>query len=262
MIFGSAGHRVSAMRRERQEVLAFCRGLSGADWSTPSAAEGWSVHDVLAHLGASSRAIFTPAALSLLRSGDIERTNDDLLGARRDATSAAVLGEFETWSARVGTLAAGIERTPATRVPMPLGELGLFPTGLVLTGAFTFDMHTHLRHDICPALGRPAPATDAERTDVVLAWMLAVLGNSLRLGLVPTPERPVVLDLRGPGGGCWTVCPDGAVAVGSTASTVVTAPVTGFPDWGTRRSSWREHDVAVRGDDEAAARFLDTLRVV
>lgn len=256
------GHRVCALRRQREEVLRFCGALTAADWATPSAADSWTVHDVVAHLAANGRAIFTPAAIALLRTDDIERTNDELLERYRTMDSAAVLAEFATWSARVGALAGVLERTPVARAPMPLGELGLFPVGLVLTGAFTFDMQTHLHHDIATALGRPAPGSDAERTDVVLAWMLAVLSNQLRAAPEQAPDRPVVLELVGPGGGSWTVCPDGAIAPRSAAGTIVRAPVEGFGSWATRRSRWRDHDVTVTGDEEAATRFLDRIRVV
>jgi len=256
------GHRVSALRRERDEVLGFCRDLSPADWATPSAADGWRVQDVVAHLAASSRAIFTPAAVTLMTTADIERTNDDFVDRRRDAAPASVLAEFAAWSARVGRLAAVVERTPARRAPMPLGELGLFPTGLVLTGAFTFDLHTHLRHDLAPALGRTPPTSDAERVDVVLAWMLAVLESTLRRHPQHAPDEPVVLDLRGPGGGAWTVQPDGALAHGALARTRVSSAAVDFPSWATRRRPWRDHDVTVTGDEDVATRFLDALRVV
>ena len=35
-----------------------------------------------------------------------------------------------------------------------------------MLGALVFDHHTHLRHDMAPALGRPVPGTDANR----MAW--------------------------------------------------------------------------------------------
>ena len=59
---------------------------------------------------------------------------------------------------------------------MRLAELGRFRVGQLLY-AIVFDTHTHLRHDIAPALGRTVPATDAGRMAVVLEWMMAVLSN-------------------------------------------------------------------------------------
>jgi hypothetical protein len=48
-------------------------------WRTPSAAPGWRVQDVVAHLGSGCHSLFTPVSLKLLRSRDIERTNDAAL---------------------------------------------------------------------------------------------------------------------------------------------------------------------------------------
>ena len=67
---------VGALRRERSELLTLCRDLSDADWQRQSAAAGWRVQDVVAHMGSAYRALFGPAALELMRSNDIERTND------------------------------------------------------------------------------------------------------------------------------------------------------------------------------------------
>jgi hypothetical protein len=54
-----------------------------------------------------------------------------------------------------------------------------YPIGLMISGALVFDHHTHLRHDMAPALGRPVPATDADRMRAVLTWMTAVLSNQV-----------------------------------------------------------------------------------
>jgi uncharacterized damage-inducible protein DinB len=49
---------VGALRRERSELLTLCRHLSDADWQTQSAAAGWRVQDVVAHMGSAYRALF------------------------------------------------------------------------------------------------------------------------------------------------------------------------------------------------------------
>jgi uncharacterized protein (TIGR03083 family) len=86
---------VGALRRERSELLRFCADLSLADWQTPSAADGWRVQDVVAHMGSAYRALFGPAALELMRSNDIERTNDALVDHRRvDSSKMRAKGLF------------------------------------------------------------------------------------------------------------------------------------------------------------------------
>jgi len=76
--------RIAACRRERADVLAFCRDLDTAEWQRDSAARGWRVQDVLAHMGSGCRVLFGPAALKVMRSNDIERTNDDFVDVRRE----------------------------------------------------------------------------------------------------------------------------------------------------------------------------------
>jgi uncharacterized protein (TIGR03083 family) len=255
--------RVSALKNERAELLKLCRGLDAAEWQAPSAAAGWRVQDVVAHLGSAFHALFGAAALQLMRSNDIERTNDVFVDERRDWTPVQVLAEYEPWSQRVIRLMSLVSRTPLARAPIPLGELGRFPVGL-FAGALVFDHHAHLRHDITPALGRPAPGTDANRMAVILEWMLAVLGNQLRAARPGWLDRAVSLTFTGPGGASWVVHPGGAVTSGPAAGSAaqITASALEFPEWGTARAAWRERDVTITGDTEYGTRFLDAVNVV
>ncbi|UUU35658.1 hypothetical protein JIX56_40645 [Streptomyces sp. CA-210063] len=54
-----------------------------------------------------------------------------------------------------------------------------------------------------PALGRPTPATDADRMRAVLTWMLAVLNNQVGQASVAGLDARVALTLTGPGRGTW-----------------------------------------------------------
>jgi uncharacterized protein (TIGR03083 family) len=255
---------VGALRRERQTLLGFCRDLDPAEWLTPSWAPGWRIQDVVAHLGSACHALFTPAALTILRSHDIERTNDVFVDERRSWTSARTLAEYERWSARVTVLASAVARTPLARLRLPMAELGRFPAGQLLTGAMVFDHHTHLRFDMAPALGRPAPQTDPGRMATVLNWMFAVLGNQLRAHRPTWRDAPIGITLHGPGGGDWRFATDGAVGLGSAtdAAAHITGTTLEFAEWATQRASWRERDVKIAGDEEYAARFLDEMNVV
>ncbi|MDT7636618.1 MAG: hypothetical protein QOC83_906 [Pseudonocardiales bacterium] len=281
--------RAAALRREHAEIVRFCRRLGDEEWRAPSAAPGWRVQDVVAHLGGSCHAIFTPTSLKLLSSKDIERTNDVLVARRRDWEPARVLGEFERWGRRLATLTSVLSRTPVARVPAPLGELGRFPAAVLLSSAFLFDQHTHLRHDIAPALGRPAPETDGPRMSLVLEWMFAVLGNQLRAARPPWLTRPISISLAGAGGGRWRIGVDGGVtAVGPAVGTAAGAAVgtaagadvgtaagadrdsvthiagaaAEFPGWATLRAPWRERDVRIEGDEALGAALLDHMNVV
>ena len=130
--------------------------------------------------------------------------------------------------------------------------------------AVLFDHHTHLRHDMAPALGRPAPATDANRMAAVLEWMTAVLANQLAAAKPEWLDRPLSLTLAGPGGGSWRVEPSGAVTPGHTepAAAHITGVALEFPEWGTRRANWRDRDVTITGDVDYAEQFLDAVNIV
>ena len=214
-------------------------------------------------MGAGCRAIFTPASIRMLRSRNIERTNDAFVDQRRSWTPSHVLAEYERWSRRLIWLAGAVSRTPVTRIRMPLAELGTFPVGLVLGGAMTFDQHTHLRHDIAPALGMPAPATDEDRMAVVLEWMFAVLSNQLEAESPAWFDRPVAITLNGPGGGSWLIRAGGAVIArcGPSAAHIVGAAIE-FPVWATKRIDWHDQYIEIKGDGDYGAMFLDAVNVV
>ena len=43
---------VDALQADRDTLLAVCAGLRDEDWSAPSGCEGWTVKDVVGHVGA------------------------------------------------------------------------------------------------------------------------------------------------------------------------------------------------------------------
>jgi uncharacterized protein (TIGR03083 family) len=254
---------VAALWKEREELLAFTQSLRDAEWFASSAAAGWRIADVVAHIGATARSFYTPTGLGSMRAPSLEKLNEAPVERRRDWPRARVIAEYERTSRRAANLLSAVSRTPAARVRVPLAELGRFPLGLMIGGALVFDHHTHLRHDIAPALGRKAPATDADRMRAVLTWMTAVLSNQVANQPVHGLAGGVDLILTGPGGGTWRISEHGAIPAsdGGAAATVV-ASAASFPDWGTQRSSWRDHDLSVAGDADLAERFLDSVNVI
>lgn len=258
--------RVGAVRREREDVLAFCRLLEDDEWAAPSGCPGWSVQDVVAHMTATVHGVFTPWLVKLMRSRDVERANDADVETRRGRSPAEVLAEYETWSGRLPALLRVGQIPPLAAIPVPVAEIGRYPLAL-LASAFMFDHHTHLRHDLAPALDRPAPPSDDERMAAVLEWMLAGLPQMCREGL-SFMDRPLLLTFEGPGGGTWGVVPrgDGKVQVrpGPTLGAVahITCVAEELPVWGTTRRPWRDHDVKVEGDEDYAIRFLDAVKIV
>jgi hypothetical protein len=257
---------LAALRVERQTALDFCRDLAGDEWSTPSHATGWSVQDVMVHMTAGIRALITPAAVEAMTSRQIERMNDSVVAKGRSRAPQQVLHDFETWSRR-GIAGLTVFNAPGARqIPLPVGELGWYPLR-VFPGMFLFDWHTHLRHDIAPALDLPAPDTDDQRMTAILSWLTILLERSHRTAL-RWLDAPIALTLTGPGGETWRIEPAGQdrlrVAPGNSTGTAahITAQSLQFPQWSTTRVSWRTCEVSITGSAELGARFLDSINLV
>jgi uncharacterized protein (TIGR03083 family) len=195
---------VAALRSERTEMLDFTRSLTDDEWRAPSAAAGWSIADVVGHIAATAHNFYAPS-LEILRTKDLEASNEGPVERRRSWTRERVMTEYEKSSRRAISLVNAIRRSPAARLRFSLAELGRYPIGLMISGALVFDHHTHLRHDMAPALGRPVPATDADRMRAVLTWMTAVLSNQVAHAPVDGLDARIALTLTGPGGGTWWI---------------------------------------------------------
>jgi uncharacterized protein (TIGR03083 family) len=258
--------RVQVLRAERGALLDLCRTLTPAEWATPSDCARWTVQDVVAHMGAAFHGVFTPWLLRMMRTSDIERSNDADVDSRREWEPGRVRHEYESWSGRFLTIAPLTQRPPLRGVRLPLGEIGRYPMAL-FPSAMTFDHHVHLRHDIATALGRSLPPPGAEHMTVVLEWLLAGLPQMCGAALTWV-DRPLALVLTGPGGGAWTVGPlaGKGLQVQEGRSPAAAATITGaaadFPIWGTTRRPWRDHGLVIEGDEEHATRFLDSLNLV
>ena len=259
-----ANDRIAALRRVRQDVVDYCRDLSDGQWSTPSRAAGWRVRDVVAHLGASCRAVASIGAISDLRSDDIVSDNNAGVDRRRDWPTERVLAEFERWSPVFISILAVAGAGPLGRVR--LANLGRYPAR-ILPSTFVFDWHTHLHHDIAPALGKPAPPPDEGQMAATIEWMLAGLEqmNHADMGWV---DRPLRLTLTGLAGGSWEISPAGsgylrvAEAAGLDTACEITGATTDFPAWATTRTAWRDAGLTISGDSDYAARFLDAVNII
>jgi uncharacterized protein (TIGR03083 family) len=258
--------RIAGLRAERNEVVEFCKGLSPEEWSRPSRCVGWTVQDVIAHMGAAFHGTFTPWVIKLMRTNALERRNDADAERRRDWAPEKVLREYDKWSKRFLAIQPLLQHGPGGAIPIRLGEMGTYPARL-LASALTFDHYVHLRYDLATALDRSIPEADANRMSVLLEWMVAGLPDMSGQALSWLPGS-LELVLEGDGAGTWTVIPgSGAVVrVASGPSSASAARITSaaeiFPLWATKRQSWRESDVKIEGDQDVAERFLDSVVVV
>lgn len=257
--------RLAAAARERHEVLAVCAHLDEHQWDAPSRADGWRVRDVVAHLGATTGLLLGVGAHEMLGRG-AEQLNDVLVARRRCWAPARVLAEFERCSGHAMTALKVVARAPLGDLRLPVAELGRYPLRLT-PSLLLFDWHVHLRYDIAPAIGLPAPPTDVDRMSAVLEWMLAGMEqmNRTTMGWV---DRPLNLQLTGLGGGRWQIAPvtGGRLRVTQRASSSPCAEIVGrtdeFPSWATTRTPWRASDVSLHGDTDYAERFLDALNII
>ena len=259
-----ASNRVAALRAEREEVLQFCRRLTPDEWDAPSGCAGWSIKGVVSHMGAAFHGCFTPWFFRIMRTDNVERSSDRDVAQRATWEPAKVLREYERWSGRY--LAIQGLTAPLGGIKIPLGELGRYPLG-IFPAAFTFDHHTHLRHDMAEALGKTPPPTDEARIAVVLEWMMAGLPQMCRQAMTLV-DQPLDLTLTGPGGSTWGLTPSSGgllqITPGGTsaAKTEIIGVAQEFVLWGTKRRPWGDYDVKIKGDEELATRFLDTLNIV
>lgn len=260
------GDHLSALRIERQAVLDFCADLTDAEWHADSLASGWSVKDVVAHMAADLRTVVTPAALAFMATKDVEGLNERAVAASRRRSPAEVLEGFATWT-RIGTAALTVTTGPGLgRVRLPVGELGHYPMR-IFPAMFLFDWHTHLRHDIAAAVGRPEPPTDERRVASILDWLTGLLEQSHRERLAWL-DAPVAITFTGPGGGTWRIQPDRGRPVrvrrGGPEGTAaqITARADEFPLWGTTRAAWRDCDVSITGDTALGIRVLDAIDLI
>ncbi len=95
---------VTALRAERAEMLNFTNSLTDDEWTAPSAAAGWRIADVVAHIGATARSFYTPAGLRTTFAASLEQLNEDPVDRRRDWSRADVMAEYQRASRRATTL--------------------------------------------------------------------------------------------------------------------------------------------------------------
>lgn len=251
----------TALRTESTLMLEFANSLTDSQWNAPSKATGWSIADMVGHIGSTAHNMYSPAGLRAARQPSLEVVNEGPVQVRRGWSRQQVMAEYETATRTSARMLAVVRHTPIRALPMRLNELGSYPMALLVGGALVFDLHTHLRHDMAPALGLPTPPTDGNRMRAVLDWMTAVLNNQTAKAPTPGIDAGLTLTLTGPG--TWWIDADGLAEPGPrTPAARITAPAITFPDWGTQRSSWRDADVKIAGDTELAARYLDTVNII
>jgi uncharacterized protein (TIGR03084 family) len=225
---------------EQDRLESILDGLDDAEWRAPSAAEGWSVTDVVLHLAQSEEAVVESVSGTTYRSrwglpGDtVDQAMDRRVRAERDEPKVV----YARWRA-ARRAAVDALRAADPQQSLPWAAAPLKPRTLATTR-----LAEHWAHalDICDPLGIPLPDTDRLRH---VAW----LGHGslpyafLLAGLEP---RPVFCDLTGPNGDSWQYGPP-------DAPSSITGDAGAFCRVGARRLPAARSGLRVEGPDAATA---------
>jgi len=256
------------LRTQWDELI---NSLTPEEWDAPSACAGWSVRDLVAHLGASARGIVDPqpepadaAPLPEVR----ERVHDVMVARRSGWTIDEIVEEYRNYGDKLAGAVLSFQSEPLASSPLDLPGLGVYPMHLG-ANAMVFDYYCHLRHDVIAPGGpisRDLPAPDHRTLYAAIEWMMAGLPQMQGNELDDTVTAPVTFRFTGAGESEWTVSrpePAGGLVVeeATGGSVVVTSSAHDFVSWGTKRSSWRDH-CSIEGPAERAVPLLDALNII
>jgi uncharacterized protein (TIGR03084 family) len=234
------------LEAEQERLEAILDGLDEEAWRSPSAAEGWTVADVVLHLAQTEDAVVWFATggdtfdRQRLESPGVDAAAERMVRAER-AEPAIV---FERWkSGRRAALAA--LRAADPRQPIPWVANPLKPATLATTR-----LAEHWAHglDITGPLGAPFPDTDRLRH---IAW-LAHGTLPYAFALAGDDAHPVYCELTGPGGDSWRYGPP-------DADSTLAGPAGAFCRVGAQRLAPEASGLVATGPHgEAALRVLRT----
>jgi uncharacterized protein (TIGR03083 family) len=238
---------VAALRADRTALLEICAGLGDADWKADSGCAGWSVQDVVAHMGALYWLVVDPTQRPDTGGVGTEAGEELVVQSRRSWSAERVVDDYTDVSAKAIDALTGLVEQD---FELPLGDLGTYHASQ-LALPYAFDHYTHIRADLFAPRGPltdDEPASDELRLGAALDWVAAAVGqiNETRLG-----ELDGSVDLHVVGTAARTI----SVGRGPTVADVTSDGPT-LIRWITQRGSWADLGVSSSGDDAA----LDVIR--
>jgi uncharacterized protein (TIGR03083 family) len=236
---------------EFRALWAMLEAFDDADWAQPTDCEGWTVREMTAHMvGAAEEALrlrvfarhwLWQGRRRYPRLSQLDAANQCQVDDRRGRSGSDIAAEF----AAIGPKAvARLRRHPLRRMRLPKSD-PLLP-GAPMTYMFDVisirDMWMH-RVDAARATGRELVLREHDRE--VVAQVVRDLARQW-------DGPPLVLELAGPAGGCWTLGDGDPVAF-------VHADAVGY----LRALSGRDDDPELRvSGDAAAGAAVRSARVV
>jgi uncharacterized protein (TIGR03083 family) len=261
---------LTGMQLATNDILEMARTFTDQEWAAPSAAQGWSVHDVVAHAGnllgvvvdAVNGQLVTPDGMG------IEALNDVRVAQQRDRSPSEILDNLEKRMAAALPMFTSLQDEPLASTEAALLDLGSYPLHAIVD-MFTFDFTTHLHLDILAPRGpihRTTKPLDEAHLGPAVSWLLGGIPK-MQPDLWKRLAGPLNLVLTGPAATSVVLTPTGS-AITITASqddsdpvrATVTSTTADILAWSTTRIPWRDL-VTVDGDQTVAATFLDALNL-
>ncbi|MFF4732786.1 maleylpyruvate isomerase N-terminal domain-containing protein [Streptomyces mirabilis] len=261
---------LTGLRLAAADVSQAAATLEPSALDTPSAAAGWTVRDVITHMGDLLDILMSAVRGELDAEGvGIEELNERRVSRKRGHNSEGAVEEFDRKVDSALEMFSGLQGEPYASTEVPFLDLGTYPLH-AMADVCAFDFYTHLRWDILGPRGplrTNVPEPDEARLRPAVGWLLAGLPN-MQPGIAAHVAKPLSLTLTGPGGGRWSLLPeDGALVVSDRSAddagavADIRSSTHLFTAWATTRLPWREH-VELQGDSTAASDFLDYLNLV
>ncbi len=188
---------------ERQALIDDLAGLSPEQWQTPSLSQGWTVHDVLAHLVAAAKMTPLRFVPGLAGAGfDFHRYMDKLVAIERAGGPEATLATFRAVRLRTSSPPAppstwlGEAFVHGEDIRRPLGIAHSYPLPQVTRVIGYYARLNALLGARRRIAGLTLTATD---TDFSLGSGPVVEGPAISLLMVTAGRKAVLDDLSGPG---------------------------------------------------------------
>jgi uncharacterized protein (TIGR03083 family) len=237
---------LEALQADRAELLRTSAALDESGWRSESGCPGWSVQDLVAHMGTLFWAVVDPTALPDVTGLPTEAAAEVYVRSRRAQSAAEVLDDYAAVSEKAIAALAGFA---GVEDEVPLGDLGTYPA-LLLPAAFCFDHYTHIRADLFAPRGPlsgPLPPSDSLRLTPSLDWIEAALPQQNR-PLVDSLTRAVEIVITGTAARTIRLGPPNG-----PVSARVSSGGDGCVRWITQRATWEEVDGRAEGEADVLA---------
>ncbi len=189
---------------ERATLIHDLEGLDDKQWEQPSLCEGWTVHDVVAHLVDTARTTRLGFVVGLARARfDFHRQNALGVERERGASPQETLARFRQVASRTSTPPAPLDSRIVEEVVhgedirRPLGLARSYPREAVVR-ALRLQTNTPASFGGAKELVAPLRLTAVD-ADVSIGVGLEVSGPALSLLLAVSGRRAALNDLDGPG---------------------------------------------------------------